>query len=87
MRGDEVGVEKFGEVLGDTWFSGDTASGDDGRGAGREIDAEIDGGLGIIERDTTVEPSGDRFNVGDDTRGDHKACGVHGAGTRGAHGM
>ena len=50
-------------------------------------DQEMDGGLGIIERDTTVEPSGDRFNVGDDTRGDHKACGVHGAGTRGAHGM
>ena len=63
------------------------ASGDNGRGVGRESDAEMDGGLGIIERDTTVEPSGDRFNVGDDTRDDHKVCGVHWAGTRRAHGM
>jgi len=82
-----VGLGHIGEGQGGAWSSGDMVSGDDGRGAGRESDAETDSGLVIIERDTTVEPSGDRFNVGDDIRGDHKACGVHGAGTRGAHGM
>ena len=44
-------------------------------------------GLGVIERDATGEPSGDRVGVGDDTRGEHGACDVHGAGTGGAHGM
>jgi len=69
VRGDEVGVVKFGEVLGDTWFSGDTASGDDGRGAGRECDAGMVTGLGVIERDATAELIEDSVGVGDDTQG------------------
>ena len=87
MRGDGVGVGDIGEVPGDAWSSGDTASGDDGRGAIGKRDTGVVCGLGVIERDATDEPSGDRFCVGDDTRGEHGACDVHGAGTGRAHGM
>jgi len=81
MRGDRVGVGDIDEVPGDAWRSGDTASGDDGRGAGRERDAGIVDGLGVIERDATAEPSGDRVGVGDDPRGEHGTCEVHRAGS------
>ena len=87
MRGDGVGVGDIGEVPGDAWRSRDTASGDDGRGAGRERDAGMVDGLEDIERDATAEPSGDRVGVGDDTRGKYGACDLHRAGTGGAHGM
>jgi len=86
MRGDGVGVGDIGEVPGDAWKTGDTASGDDGRGAGRERDAGVVGGLGIVDRDATAEPSRDRLGVGDDPRGEHGVCDVHGAGSGGAHG-
>jgi len=49
--------------------SGDTASGDDGRGAGRECDAGMVTGLGVIELDATVELIGDSVGVSDDTQG------------------
>jgi len=87
MRGDGVGVGDIGEVPGDAWRSGDTASGDDGRGAGRERDAGMVDGFGVIEDDTTAEPTRERVGVGDDPRGEHGACDVHGAGSGGAHGM
>jgi len=87
MRGDGVGVGDIGEVHGDAWRSGDTAGGDDGRGAGRERDTGLVGGLEVIERDATAEPSGDRVCVSHYTRGEHGACDVHGEGTGGAHGM
>jgi len=83
MRGDGMGVGHIGEVPGDVWGSGDTASGDDGRGAGRERDKGMMTGLGVIERDATAEPSRDSVGVGDDTRSKHGGCGVHGSGSGG----
>jgi hypothetical protein len=50
MRGDGVGVGIIGEVPGDAWGSGDPTSGDDGRGARRERDTGMVGGLGRGER-------------------------------------
>ena len=67
MRGDKMGVGHIGEVPVDTWGSGDTASGDDSRGAGIERDTGMVAGLGVIEHDATAEPSGDSVSVGDDT--------------------
>ena len=51
MRGDGVGVGDIGEVHGVGRGSGDTAGGDDGRGAGRERDPSVVGGRGDDERD------------------------------------
>ena len=65
MPVDGVGVGDIGEVSVDAWSTGDTANGDDGRGAWRERDSGMVGGLGVIERDATAEPSGDRLSVGD----------------------
>jgi hypothetical protein len=45
MRDDSLGVADIRELPGDTRGSGDTASGDDGRGAGRECDTGMVGGL------------------------------------------
>jgi len=87
MRGDGVGVGDIGEVPGDAWKTGDTAGGDDGRGAGSERDTGMVGGLGVFDRDATAEPSGDRVGVGDDPRVGHWVCDLHGAGSGGAHGM
>jgi len=44
-----VGVRDIGEVPGDAWGSGDTAGGAHGRGAGRERDTGMVGGLGRDE--------------------------------------
>jgi len=87
MQGDRVEVGDISEVSGDAWILGDTASCDDGRAAGREHDTGVVGGLGVDERDARAERRGNRVGVGDDTRGEHGACDVHRAGTRGAHGM
>jgi len=81
MQGDGVGVGDIGEVPGDAWSSGDTASGDDGRGLGRELHAVMDGGLGIVERNTTAKPSGDSVGVVDNTPGEYGACDVHWSGS------
>ena len=58
MRGDGVGVGDVGEVPGGAWSSGDSAGGDDGRGAGREHDARVLGGRGRIERDAASNRAG-----------------------------
>ena len=68
MRGDGVGVGDIGEVHGVAWGSGDTAGGDDGRGAGRERDGGVVGGRGgRDERGAETEPGGDGVGVGDGT--------------------
>ena len=88
MRGDGVGVGDIGEVHGVGRGKGDTANGDDGRGAGRERDRGVVGGRRRRgERDAGGEPSGDGVGVSDGTRGVDGACDVHGEGTGGAHGM
>ena len=87
MRVDRLGVGHIGEVPGDAWGLGDTASGDDGRGAGRKRDAGMMTRLGVMKRDATTELSGDSVGVSDDTRADHGACGVHRSGSGEAHGM
>ena len=73
VRGDGVAVGDIREVPGDAWGSGDTAGGDDGRGAGRERDTGLVGGLGRAERDAQAEPGGDRVGVSDGARGEHGA--------------
>jgi hypothetical protein len=87
MRGDAVGVGDIAEVPGDARSAGDAAGDDDGGRAGRERDAGVVGGRGGIERGAWTEPGGDRAGVGDDARGEHGACDVHGTGSGGAHGM
>ena len=87
MRGDGVGVGDIGEVPGVGGSEGDTAGGDDGRGAGRERECGVDGGRGRDERDTGTEPGRDGVIVGDGTRGGYGSCDVHGEGTGGGHGM
>ena len=67
MRGDGVGVGDIGEVPGVGGSEGDTAGGDDGRGAGRERECGVDGGRGRDERDTGREPGRDGVGVGDGT--------------------
>ena len=67
--------------------SGDTAGGDDGRGAGRERERDVLCGRGEHERDAAVEPGGDGVGVGDGARVGSGAGGVHGAGSGGADGM
>jgi len=49
-----VEVGDIGEVPGDAWRSGDTASCDDGRGARRERDTGVVIGYGVNERDETA---------------------------------
>ena len=73
-----------GNIIYNVWI---TKCGDYSQKWRRERDAGMVGGLGVIERDATAEPSRDRRGVGDDTRGKHGACDVHGAGTGWAHGM
>jgi len=87
MRGDRVGVRDISEVPGDAWSLGDTASGDDGRGLGRELHAGMDGGLRIVERNATAEPSGDRVCIVDNTRGEYGACDIHWSGSGEVHRM
>ena len=87
MRGNGMGVGHIGEVPGDVWGLGDTASGDDGRGAGKEREAGMITGLGVIERDATAEPSRDSVGVVDDTRSKRGVCGVHESGSGGDHKM
>ena len=82
-----MGVGDISEVSGDSWGSGDTAGGDNGRGAGRERDTGLVGGLGRTERDAQAEPGGDRVGVSDGARVEHGACDVHGAGSGGADGV
>ena len=68
MRGDGVGVGDIGEVHGVGRGEGDTAGGDDGRGAGRERDGGVVGGRGgRDERGAETEPGGDGVGVGDGT--------------------
>jgi len=87
MQGDRVDVGDISKVPGDALRSGDAASCDDGRGARRERDTGVVSRHGFDERDARAEQRGDRVDVGDDARGQHGACDVHGAGTGGAHGM
>ena len=56
---------------------------DNGKGARRERYKGMVDGLGVIECATTAEPRRDRVSVGDDTHGEHGACGVHGSGSGG----
>jgi len=87
MRGDRVGVGDISEVSGDAWSSGDTASCDDSRAAGREHDTGVVSRHGINERDARAERRGDRAGVDDNTRGEHGTRDIHRADTGGAHGM
>ncbi len=76
-----MAVGDIREVSGDSWGSGDTTGGDDGRGAGRECDTGLVGGLGRSDCDVQAEPGGDRVGVSDGTRVEHGVCDVHGAGS------
>jgi len=69
LRDDGVGVGDISEMPGDAWSLRDTANGNNRRGVERERDTCMVIGLGVIERDTTAEPSGDRASVSDVTRG------------------
>jgi len=71
-----MGIRDIGEVSGNAWRSGNTASDDNGRGVGRERDKGMDVGLGVMECDAAAEPSGDSVGADDDTWGDHEACGT-----------
>jgi len=87
MQGDRVGGGDISEVSSDAWSSGDTASCDDGRAAGREHDTGVVIRLGVNERDARAERCRDRADVSDDTRGKYGARDIHRADTGGAHGM
>jgi len=87
MQGDRVGGGDISEVSSDAWTSGDTASCDDGRAAGREHDTGVVIRLGVNERDARAERCRDRADVSDDTRGKYGARDIHRADTGGAHGM
>ncbi len=82
-----MAVGDIREVSGDSWGSGDTTGGDDGRGAGREGDTGLVGGLGRSDRDAQTEPGGNRVGVSDGTRVEHGVCEVHGTGSGGAEGV
>ena len=87
MRGDGVGVGDVGEVQGVVWGEGDTEGGDDGRGAGRELDGGLDSRRASCEPDDERQPCLHRVIVIDGAWGRDGACDVHGEGTGGAHGM
>ena len=87
MPDDGVGVGDIGEVSVDAWSTGDTASGDDGRGAGSERDTGMVGGHEVIQCHAFAESRWDWFVHYFNTWSEHGACDVHGAGTGGAHGM
>jgi hypothetical protein len=87
MRGDGVGVGDIGEVPGDARSAGVAAGDHDGGGEGWKHDAGVVGGRGVVEREGSTEPSGDRVGVGDGARGEHGACDALGTGSGGAHGL
>jgi hypothetical protein len=87
LRGDGVGVGDIGEVPGDARSAGDAAGDDHSGVADGKHHAGVVIGRGVIERDGSTEPSGDRVGVGDGARGEHGACDVHGTGSGGAHGL
>jgi hypothetical protein len=74
LRGDGMGVGDVSEVSGDAWDSGHTTGGDDGRGAGRELDTGMVGRYSWAEQDAWAEPSGDRVGVSHGARIEHGTC-------------
>ena len=87
MRGDSVGVGDIGAVQGGLWSSGDTACGDDGRGAIRQRDCGILDGHWQGERDEGIQQGGNRVGVRDGARGWAWCCCLHGDGAGRADGM
>jgi hypothetical protein len=87
LRGDGLGVGDIIEVSCDAWGSGNTSSGDDGRGAGRERDTSMVGRHGGAEQDAWAEPSGDGVGVSHGARIEHGACKLHRKGWGGADGL
>jgi hypothetical protein len=87
MRGDSVGVGDIGAVQGGARGSGDTACGDDGRGAIRQRDRGILDGHWQGERDEGIQQGGDRVGVCDSARGWFWRCCFHGDGAVRADGM
>jgi len=88
MRGNRVGIGDINDMQGLSiciWWL--PAGCDDGGGATRERDTGMVGRFHCCECDATTESCCDRISVRDDTRGEHGACDVHGAGTGGALGM
>jgi hypothetical protein len=69
-----MGVGDICEVSGDAWGSGHTSRGDDGRGAGRELDTGMVSRHAWAEQDSQSQPSGDRVGVSHGTRIEHGAC-------------
>jgi hypothetical protein len=82
-----VGVRDISEVPGDAWGSGNQESFDHFDGKRQECYRGMVGRRARAERDESTEPCGDRVGVGDGTRREHGACGVHGSGSRGADGL
>ena len=87
MRGDGVGVGDVGEVSGMVRERGDTAGGDDSRGAGRERERGVVGGRWRGEYGSTREQGGDGVGVSDGARGEHGAGCFHRIGPRGGDGV
>ena len=87
MRGDRVGVGDIDEVSDGAGASGDTSDGDDGRGAGRQHDAELVSRCGRREHGAERQSCGDRIGVGDGAWIKDGAGIVHGEGAGGADGM
>ena len=84
---DRVGVGDIGAVQDGARGSGDSAYGDDGRGASRQRDSSLLDGHWQGERDGGIQQGGDKTGIGGGAWGWFWACGVHGDGAVRADGM
>jgi hypothetical protein len=75
-----VEVRDICGVQGGAWGSGHAARGDDGRGAGRERDTGMVGGLGRSEHGAQTKPGRDRVGISDSAWVEPCGCSCHGDG-------